>query len=256
VNFITAHDGFTLNDLVSYNGKHNEANGEGNRDGSDDNRSWNCGAEGPTDDAEICELRARQRRNLLATLFFSQGVPMLVGGDEMGRSQGGNNNAYCQDNEISWFAWDSVDEHLLEFTRTLIGLRKQHRSFRRRRFFSGRPIHGGEVSDLLWFRNDGEEMGDEEWSAPFVKTLMMYLNGDQFDVDERGQPVEDDDLLLLVNAAEADLDFTVPERLGGTWDVALDTDHPTGEHGWREVKAGQAITAVARSVVLLRKPRG
>ena len=255
VNFITAHDGFTLNDLVSYNQKHNEANGEGGRDGSDDNRAWNCGIEGPTDDLQVLELRARQRRNLLATLLLSQGVPMLVAGDEMGRTQGGNNNAYCQDNEISWLDWERVDYHLLIFTRALIALRTKHRTFCRRKFFDGRPIHGNEVSDLLWFRPDGETMGDDEWSGGHVRSLAVYLNGEHFDTDGRGQPLEDDDVLVLVNASDGNLDFTVPERLGGTWDVALDTQHPTGEGGWREVKAGQRIAVLNRSLVVLLKPR-
>ncbi|HEV8116127.1 MAG TPA: glycogen debranching protein GlgX [Acidimicrobiales bacterium] len=255
VNFITAHDGFTLNDLVSYNQKHNDANGEGGRDGSDDNRAWNCGIEGPTDDPKVLELRARQRRNLLATLLLSQGVPMLVAGDEMGRTQAGNNNAYCQDNEISWLDWERVDYHLLIFTRALIALRTKHRTFCRRKFFDGRPIHGNEVSDLLWFRPDGEIMGDEEWSKGHVRSLAVYLNGERFDSDGRGQPVEDDDVLVLVNASKADLDFTVPTRLGGTWDVQLDTQHPTGEGGWREVKAGHTIAVMSRSLVVLLKPR-
>jgi len=254
VNFITAHDGFTLNDLVSYNGKHNEANGEGNRDGSDDNRSWNGGVEGPTEAAAVLATRARQRRNLLATLFLSQGVPMLLGGDEMGRTQGGNNNAYCQDNEISWLDWNALDEHLLTFTRTVIALRKEHRTFSRRSFFGGRAIHGSGVSDLLWFRPDGEAMADEEWVNGHLKSLAVYLNGERFDTDVRGQPVEDDHVLVLVNAAEVDVSFTVPERLGGTWDVMLDTNHPTGEGGWREVKAGQSTSTVARSLVVLLKP--
>jgi len=255
VNFITAHDGFTLTDLVSYNAKHNDANGENGRDGTDDNRSWNCGVEGPTDDAGVLALRGRQRRNLMATLLLSQGVPMLVAGDELGRTQGGNNNAYCQDNEISWLDWDKVDDHLLSFTRTVIGLRNQHRTFSRRSFFSGRPIHGSDVSDLLWFRPDGKDMGDEEWSSASVKCLAVYLNGERFDTDVRGQPVADDDVLVLVNAADADIDFTIHEPLGGTWDVTLDTARPTGEGGWREVKAGQTLRAIARSMVVLLKPR-
>jgi len=255
VNFITAHDGFTLTDLVSYNDKHNDANGEDGRDGSNDDRSWNCGVEGPTEDPGILALRGRQRRNLLATLLLSQGVPMLVAGDEMGRTQGGNNNAYCQDNEISWLDWEAVDENLLTFTRALIALRKEHRTFSRRSFFGGRPIHGSEVSDLLWFRPDGQVMGDEEWSNGYVKSLAVYLNGERFDTDTRGQAVEDADVLVLVNASEQDLEFTVHEPLGGIWDVMLDTDHPTGEGGWREVRAGQKLKTVARSMVVLLKSR-
>jgi len=203
----------------------------------------------------VLALRARQRRNLLATLLLSQGVPMIVAGDEMGRTQGGNNNAYCQDNEVSWLDWEAVDDHLLSFTRSVIALRTEHRTFSRRSFFGGRPIHGSEVSDLLWFRPDGEEMDDEEWAKGHMRCLAVYLNGERFDTDGRGQPVEDDDVLVLVNASETDLHFTVPERLGGTWDVKLDTHHPTGEGGWREVKAGHTIDVISRSLMVLLKPR-
>ena len=180
---------------------------------------------------------------------------MLVAGDEMGRTQDGNNNAYCQDNVISWLDWEATDKQLLTFTRSLIALRTQHRTFCRRKFFGGRPIHGNEVSDLLWFQPDGLEMGDEEWNRGHVRCLAVYLNGEPFDIDGRGQPLVDDDFLVLVNASEADVSFTVPVRLGGTWDVVLDTQHPTGEGGWREVKAGNDIVAVARSLVVLEKPR-
>ena len=230
-------------------------NGENGRDGTDDNRSWSCGVEGPTDSPDVLALRARQRRNLLATLLLSQGVPMLVAGDELGRTQGGNNNAYCQDNEISWLDWKGVDYHLLMFTRTLIALRTEHRTFCRRKFFDGRPIHGNEVSDILWFRPDGQDMSDEEWNLGHVRSLSVYLNGEPFDTDGRGQPLEDDDFLVLVNASESDFLFTVPERLGGVWDVVLDTNHPTGEGGWREVKAGHVTRLVNRSLVVLKKPR-
>lgn len=254
VNFITAHDGFTLADLVAYNGKHNDANGEGGRDGSDDNRAWNCGAEGPTDDPAILTLRARQQRNLLATLLLSQGVPMIVAGDEIGRTQGGNNNAYCQDNEISWLDWEAVDEILLGFARELVTLRKKHRTFSRRTFFGGRPIHGGEVSDLLWFQPDGKLMGDEEWNTAFVKSLSVYLNGERFDTDPRGQPIEDEDFLVIVNASDTDIPFVVPEQLGGQWEVVLDTDLPT-EKADSPVEAGQEVAAIARSMVVLMKVR-
>ena len=178
VNFVTAHDGFTLADLTSYNEKHNEANGEGNADGESHNRSWNCGAEGPTDDPEVLELRARQRRNLLATLLLSQGIPMMLGGDEMGRTQDGNNNAYCQDNEISWFDWDSMDGSLVAFTSRLIALRRDHPVFRRRRWFHGRPLHGKDIVDVAWFRPDGTEMEESDWESGFAKSIAVFLNGD------------------------------------------------------------------------------
>src|SRR6185295_1682576 len=177
INFVTAHDGFTLNDLVSYNQKHNEANGEENRDWTDDNLSWNCGAEGTTDDPQILELRERQKRNMLVTLFLSQGVPMICGGDEIGRTQRGNNNAYCQDNELSWHNWklDRPARELLAFVRQLFTLRQQHPVLRRRRFFQGRRIRGSEVKDIAWFNPDGKEMTDEEWNQGFVRTLGMRL---------------------------------------------------------------------------------
>ena len=188
VNFVTAHDGFTLRDLVSYNQKHNEANGEDNRDGADDNRSWNGGVEGETDDAEVVALRARQQRNLLSTLLLSQGVPMLLMGDEVGRTQRGNNNAYCQDDELSWLHWDAIDLDLLEFTASLIWLRRDHPVFRRRRWFLGKPIFGEGVSDIAWFRPDGEPMSSEDWQRARVKALGVFLNGEALrSRDERGQ---------------------------------------------------------------------
>ncbi len=191
VNFITAHDGFTLNDLVSYNDKHNEANGEGNNDGDNNNHSWNCGEEGPTDDPEIKQLRAQQRRNFLTTLFLSQGVPMLTAGDEFARTQDGNNNAYCQDNELSWLSWERTEEQeqLLQFTRQLIAFRRDHPVFRRPKFFQGRRIRGSEIKDVMWFNPGGNEMTDEEWTSPFVRSLGMLLSGDSIDVLElRGHP--------------------------------------------------------------------
>ena len=213
INLITAHDGFTLHDLVSYNNKHNEANGEDNRDGSDNNNSWNCGAEGPTDDAQINELRARQKRNLLATLFFSQGVPMLLAGDETGRTQNGNNNAYCQDNEMSWVNWDlsAADRDLLTFVQRIIALRREHPVFRRRKFFQGRAIRGSEVKDLHWFKPDGKEMDDDEWDHDFVRCLGVYLDGEGMDDhDGRGRPIRDDNFLLLINGHHEGVDFRLP----------------------------------------------
>jgi isoamylase len=212
INFVTAHDGFTLNDLVSYNEKHNEANGEKNNDGDNNNNSWNCGAEGPTDDPEINKLRAQQRRNFLATLFLSQGVPMLCAGDEWARTQNGNNNAYCQDNELSWLSWehDESQKQLFEFTKTLIQLRHDHPVFRRPKFFQGRRIRGSEIRDVMWFNPGGNEMSDEEWASPFVRCLGMLLSGDTIDVlNFEGQPIRDATFLLLINAHNQPIPFVM-----------------------------------------------
>jgi isoamylase len=250
VNFVTAHDGFTLADLVSYNSKHNEANGEGNRDGADDNSSWNCGVEGPATDSAILRLRARQQRNFLTTLLLAQGVPMLLGGDEIGRTQGGNNNAYCQDNEISWFDWEGADTDLLECTRSLIALRREHPVLRRRRWFQGRPIRG--MPDLGWCRVDGLEMTDEDWEAGFVRTLGLFLNGRAMGTrDRRGQPELDDSFLLLFNTHHEDIDWTLPKMWGDTWDVVVDTSvtAPAAELPTQVTHA----TTVGRSVIVLRK---
>ena len=227
INFVTAHDGFTLPDLVSYDEKHNEANGEDNNDGESHNRSWNCGVEGPTDDAEVNALRRRQQRNLLATLLLSQGVPMLLMGDECGRTQGGNNNGYCQDNELSWFDWDDVDEHadLLEFTRRLIQLRHDHPVLRRRRWFTGESIRGSESDQIAWFHPDGEEMTDDDWSVGYAKAVGLFLNGDAIPwPGRRGEPVVDDRFLLLFNAHHEPIDWTMPdEAWADRWLVELDT---------------------------------
>jgi glycogen operon protein len=233
INFVTAHDGFTLADLVSYNEKHNEANREENRDGESHNRSWNCGAEGPTDDPEVITLRARQQRNFLATLLLSQGVPMLAAGDEIGRTQGGNNNAYCQDNEISWLDWN-LDERrtdLLEFTRRVIRLFHKHPVLRRRKFFQGRKIRGSEVKDVSWFRPDGEEMKDEDWFDESIRTLGVRLAGDAIaEVDERGNRIVDDTMLLLLNATHAPVRFELPtHRRDVVWKLLLDTREPKGK---------------------------
>jgi glycogen operon protein len=231
VNFITAHDGFTLRDLVSYDRKHNEANGEDNRDGTDNNLSWNCGVEGPTDDAAINTLRDRQARNLLATLLLSQGVPMLLAGDEIGRTQGGNNNGYCQDNEISWVDW-SLDERrtrLLEFARRLMRLRHEHPVFRRRHFFQGRPLHGSAEKDIVWLKPDGTEMSTEEWNHDFARFLGVYLSGSALgEVDARGRPVTDDSFLLLFNAYEGDIPFRLPDFGGSGWLALVDTAYGDG----------------------------
>ncbi len=225
VNFVTAHDGFTLSDLVSYNDKHNEANGEDNNDGTTDNRSWNCGVEGPTDDEAVIALRAQQRRNLMFTLLTSQGIPMLLGGDEVGRTQGGNNNAYCQDNEISWFDWEHVDHDMAAFTSRLVALRLGHPVLHRRDFFHGRPIHGQDVADVNWFNISGEEMTDEEWSEGHAKSLMVFLNGAGIPyMGQRGEPVRDDSMLLLFNAYHEPLPFTLPGlEFGESWEVHVDT---------------------------------
>ncbi len=226
INFVTAHDGFTLRDLVSYNHKHNDANAEDNRDGSDHNDSWNCGVEGPTDDSAINELREKQKRNFLATLFLSQGVPMLCGGDELGRTQHGNNNAYCQDNEISWFNWDldKPAQQLLEFTKHLIQLQQTHPVFQRRRFFQGRKIQGSEVKDISWFGSDGKEMTDEEWHMGF-RSMGLRLAGDAIEeTDARGRPIVGDTFLLLLNAHHEPIDFVLPaHRKDVLWELVFDT---------------------------------
>jgi len=246
INFVTAHDGFTLRDLVSYNEKHNEANGEDGADGESHNRSWNCGAEGETDDPEVLRTRAAQQRNLLTTLMLSQGVPMLLAGDELGRTQHGNNNAYCQDNEISWHDWADVDEGLLAFTRRLIDLRRSHPTFRRRRFFQGRPIRG--TVDLAWLRPDGQEMSDEDWDEGHRLAIGMYLNGESItEPDARGQRIVDDSFLLLFNASADSIDWVLPEQWGGTWCTVLDT---TGTLAEGEPVAGPVAVA-GRSVVVL-----
>ncbi|HEX4866030.1 MAG TPA: glycogen debranching protein GlgX [Acidimicrobiales bacterium] len=246
INFVTAHDGFTLRDLVSYNEKHNEANGEGNADGESHNRSWNCGVEGDTDDLEVLRCRDAQQRNLLTTLLLSQGVPMLVAGDELGRTQGGNNNAYCQDNEVSWHDWDDVDEDLLEFTKRLIELRRAHPTFRRRRYFQGQPIRG--TLDLGWCTPDGHEMTDDDWNMSHARAVGMFLNGGSItEVDQRGQHIVDDSFLVLFNAFHEPIDWTLPTQWGGPWRVVLDT---TGTHD-ESVPVGGDLTVAGRSVTVL-----
>jgi glycogen operon protein len=257
INFVTAHDGFTLTDLVSYNNKHNEANGEGGRDGADDNRSWNCGVEGPTDDPDILALRARQRRNLLATLFLSQGTPMLLHGDEMGRTQQGNNNVYCQDNELSWVDWNKVDHELVEFTSALAALRRDHPVFRRRRFFAGRPIRRGEeLRDIAWFTPTGDEMTEQDWEMGFGLCLTVFLNGDGIpDLDARGQRVVDSYFLLCFNAHHEDIEVQLPGNdYGQRWTIVLDT--ATGKPpGIPDATAAgeDRIAVAARSLVVLER---
>jgi isoamylase len=258
INFITAHDGFTLVDLVSYNGKHNEANLEGNQDGTDDNRSWNCGAEGPTDDPAILALRERQQRNFLATLLLSQGVPMIVAGDEMGRTQGGNNNAYCQDNEISWLDWD-LDERqrrLLEFTRRLIALRADHPVFRRREFFGGAGDGSAAgLPDIRWFRADGRDMSRRDWRRGELRALGVFLNGEAIpSLSPVGEPVLDDSFVLLVNAGHEPVQFRLPaRRFGNRWRQTISTAEPDAPEGWRSWPAGTEATVDARSLMLLRR---
>ncbi len=259
INFVTAHDGFTLHDLVSYNEKHNERNGEDNRDGTDNNVSWNCGVEGPTDDPAILTIRERQKRNLLATLFLSQGVPMLCGGDEIGRTQQGNNNAYCQDNEMSWLDWkqDRTRRSLLTFTRSVIALRRQHPVLRRRQFLYGRRIRGSEVKDLSWFRPDGKEMTEESWHDPLARCIGLRLAGDAIEeVDGQGNLILDDTVLILLNAHHEPLPFTLPaHRPGVKWELILDTRTPDGRRLHRPMRGGEMYSLEGRSLALLRLRR-
>ncbi len=247
VNFVTAHDGFTLRDLVSYNEKHNEANGEDNNDGESHNRSWNCGAEGDTDDSEVLTLRARQQRNFIATLMLSQGVTMLLAGDEAGRTQHGNNNAYCQDNEVSWVDWEHVDEALLAYTKRLIALRREHPVLRRRRWFQGLPIRGS--VDLGWCRPDGGEMSDHDWDSG-IATVGVFLNGEAItDRDRRGQRVSDDSLLLLFNGFHEVVDWTLPKQWGEWWELIVDTAGPERED--EAFSTDRNLPVAPRSVVVL-----
>jgi glycogen operon protein len=254
INFITAHDGFTLADLVSYEHKRNEANGEGNADGENHNLSWNCGVEGPTADRRVIELRERQRRNLMATLLLSVGVPMISGGDEMGRTQGGNNNAYCQDNEVSWTNWElsRADADFLEFTRRVIRIWKDHPVLRRRKFFQGRRIRGADVQDIAWLDASGREMRDEVWSSPDVRHLGVRLNGDAiFELNERGERIVGDTLLLLFNADKNSTAFALPETAPEErWETLVDTADQ-----WlvsKRLRAGDRYQLHGRSMAVLR----
>lgn len=257
INFITAHDGFTLNDLVSYNEKHNDANGEENRDGESHNRSWNCGAEGETDDPEILQLRNRQRRNFLVTLMLSQGVPMLLGGDEIGRTQDGNNNAYCQDSEISWFDWDLPEGNasLLNFTRQLIYFRRQHPIFRRRKWFLGRAIYGSSVKDIAWFNPDGGDMTEDQWLAGYTKAIGIFLNGEEIAArGDEGERVMDDSFFLCFNAHYEMIEFTLPPGLQDReWLVVIDTDKPRFIEEEISYTEDKPISVTARSVMVLRR---
>jgi isoamylase len=262
INFVTAHDGFTLRDLVSYNEKHNEANEEGNNDGESNNQSWNCGVEGSSDDPEINALRARQQRNFLATTLLSQGVPMISHGDELGRTQNGNNNGFCQDNEITWVHWDKADTELLEFARSVSALRAAHPVFRRRRFFTGLPVRrkgaDGQL-DISWFRPDGSEMTDDDWGSGFGKSVAVYLNGLGIpDLDSRGQRVTDDSFVLCFNAHHEPIEFTLPPKdFGRAWAPVVDTSAeivgPTANpEGQQPIPAGNNVQVAARAVVVLQ----
>ncbi len=260
INFVTAHDGFTMRDLVSYNEKHNWANEEDNQDGESHNRSWNCGAEGPTDDPEILALRARQQRNLMTTLLLSQGVPMIAHGDEIGRSQGGNNNVYCQDNETSWMDWDLDDAaaEMLEFTQRVVALRQEHPVFRRRRFFKGRADHGGEstqLDDIAWLTPAGEHMADADWSNGFARSMAVFLNGDAIpEPDPYGQKVADDSFLLLLNAHYEGITFTLPPAdYGKEWTLLLDTGGT--DRGDAPLIAGSTLSVEPRATLLLTRPQ-
>jgi isoamylase len=257
INFVTAHDGFTLNDLVSYNEKHNEANGEGNRDGESHNRSWNCGVEGPTDNPEILKLRRRQMRNFMATLMLSQGTPMIAHGDEMARTQLGNNNVYCQDSQLSWMDWSLAEKNadLLQFARKVATLRKEHPVFRRRRFFAGTPIRSGaQVRDIAWLTPAGQEMTPEDWGSAFGRSITVFLNGEAIpEPDARGFPVVDDSFLLCFNGHDEELDFVVPEgNYGKQWAACLDTADPVGATSL-VVATGEKISLAGRSVIVLRR---
>jgi isoamylase len=249
INFVTAHDGFTLRDLVSYNEKHNEANGENNADGESHNRSWNCGAEGDTEDPGVNACRAKQERNLLTTLFLSQGVPMLLQGDATGRTQRGNNNAYCQDNETSWVNWSAIDGDLLDFTRWLIAFRREHPNFRRRRWFQGRAIRG--TPDIGWFRPDGRSMTNKDWDVWHARTLGVFMNGRAIPSrDERGNSVADDSFMLLFNAHHESIDWLIPRSYGQAWSLVLDTANLRPEAEPRPVT--RRVTTQARSVMMFR----
>jgi glycogen operon protein len=251
INFVTAHDGFSLADLVAYNQKHNEANLEDNRDGTDDNRSWNCGVEGPTDDAAVLALRARQQRNFLATLLLSQGVPMLLGGDEFGRSQRGNNNAWCQDNELSWFDWSRADLELREFAERLIRLRQTEPVFRRRDFLVGEPVSGSGLPDVIWLRPDGEEMTDADWERDDAHALGVFLNGEAIPTHDRdGNPIEGASFLILFNAHHEPITFAVPERLGQAWKVEIATQSDASPVSY---DGGAEVTVIPRAMIVSRR---
>jgi isoamylase len=258
INFVTAHDGFTLHDMVSYNDKHNEANGEESNDGTNDNYSWNLGAEGPTEDREIIQRRERQKRNFLATLLLSQGVPMILGGDEISRTQHGNNNAYCQDNETTWVDWamDECKIALLEFTQRLIQIRRDHPSLHRRKFYQGRAIRGTEEKDIVWLRPDGQEMSDEEWGLGWVRCLGMLLNGETIgEVDQSGETIKDDTFLIMLNCHHEPIQFFAPKPpRSEKWEIVIDTNDPALSVNTRYTEPGAAVELVPLSLVVCREP--
>ncbi|HEX5503683.1 MAG TPA: glycogen debranching protein GlgX [Thermomicrobiales bacterium] len=257
INFITAHDGFTMHDLVSYDAKHNQANGEDNRDGTDHNLSWNCGAEGPTDDEEVLALRAKQMRNFLTTLLISQGVPMLSHGDEVMRTQAGNNNAYCQDNEITWQPWEltAAQREMLAWTKRVIRFRQAHAILRRRSYFRGRPLRGGDIKDISWLRPEGEEMSDEEWNNDDLHALAVWLAGNASDLrDERGRRVIDDTLIVMLNASEQTVEFRLPKIDGQQWEIVLDTDWPSIPEGQECYLSGGKYALGGRAMAILKHP--
>jgi isoamylase len=258
INFVTAHDGFTLHDLVSYNEKHNDANGEDNKDGESTNRSWNCGAEGPTDDLAVLALREQQKRNFLTTMLLSQGVPMIVHGDELGRTQLGNNNVYAQDSPLAWVDWQRAVEYfpLIEFVGAVSKLRAEHPVFRRRRFLRGRPVAGQEAADLAWFTPGGEQMSDDDWEAGYAKSVAVFYNGDAIrEPGLRGERLTDDSFLVLFNAHFEDIAYTMPpSEYGTTWEVVIDTAAPmVPELEERRVKTGESIDVDARSILVLQR---
>ncbi|HEY8184059.1 MAG TPA: glycogen debranching protein GlgX [Thermoanaerobaculia bacterium] len=255
INFVTAHDGFTLRDLVSYNDKHNEANGENNNDGTTDNRAWNCGAEGPTDDPRINAMRSRQQRNFLMTVLLSIGVPMICGGDEIGRTQNGNNNAYCQDNETSWFDWEHMDDELSAFVSRMVHFRHDHPVFQRRRWFVGHSPRGTEAGDIGWFKPDGQLMSEEDWTTCFARSLGVFLNGKAIPTpDSHGEPIVDDSFFILFNAHYEAITFKLPTAWGDLWVKVVDTNHPVPdlrEH--RQLKAGEEVRLESHSMIVLRR---
>jgi isoamylase len=255
INFVVAHDGFTLRDLVSYNEKHNEENGEDSRDGESHNRSWNCGAEGETNDADILQLRRQQQRNFLVTLMLSQGVPMVLAGDEIGRSQGGNNNPYCQDNEISWINWRQPDEELLEFSQKLINFRLQHPIFRRRKWFQGRAIHGSEVRDIVWYNPDGAEMTEKQWNDGLAKAIAIFLNGEEIPITgAKGERIVDNNFLVLFNAHDKAIEFVLPKMLRQwEWVTLIDTTKPQFVEQGIRYRENQPLVVEKRSSLVLQK---
>jgi glycogen operon protein len=255
INFVTSHDGFTLADLVTYNDKHNEANGEGNRDGDNHNRSWNCGVEGPSDDPAIRAVREQQKRNFLATLILSEGVPMIAAGDELGRSQRGNNNAYCQDNPISWIDWKNADAALIDFTRRLIKLRREHRIFRRRGWFTGIPVKSGQLKDLEWFRPDGAEMTASDWGVAYAKTLGAFLNGNAMtERDRTGAPIADDCFFLMFNSYREPMEFKLPpKKWARKWTIVIDTADTKAPTSGQSYSFEERVHVAGHAMVVLRR---